>query len=224
MKKLVIALTVIIALCSVASANVLLTANPLGAGKMGWLAAGQYDSNVGANATLMGAGAFLGYGVMDKLDVFGKVGYGSYGNLGGVIGGPSSGTAIGLGVAARYQFLAENAKDMPVSVAGLLGYSSSTATLNYVGFTGVGTTGDIGVGAVVSKVMSTWVPYGALVYHSLTSNPGAVTGTNLEIALGTQMLLSKTSAVIGEVTLNSMSSGGANTSDTQISLGYTAKI
>ena len=127
------------------------------------------------------------------------------------------------GVAARYQLLAENAKDMPVSVAAVLGYQASTATVNYLLGSGQAVQGDIGLGAIVSKVMVPWVPYGAVVYHSL--NQGAAgTGSNVEIAVGSQMALSKTSAIIGEVSLNSITIGGASASDTQISLGYTAKI
>lgn len=220
MKKLVLVFAFIIALSAVASASVLQTANPLGAGKMGWLAAGEYDSNMGSNATLIGAGGFLGYGVMDKLDIYGKLGYGAYGNLGGLLGAPTSGSAITVGVAAKYQLLAENAKDMPVSVAAVLGYQASTTTLNYLLGSGQGVQGDIGIGAIVSKIIVPWVPYGAFVYHSLNQNAGAATGSSTEIVVGTQMLLSKSSAVIGEVSLNSSS----GTSNTQISLGYTAKI
>jgi len=221
MKKLILAITVIIAISTVASASVLQNANTLGAGKMGWLAAGEYDSNMGGNETLMGAGGYLAYGVMKNLDVFGKIGYGSYGNL---PAGISSQTAMMVGIAGKYQLLSENGKDMPVSVSALLGYQGSTATVNTILGSGQAVMGDIGIGAVVSKVLVPWVPYGALVYHSLLTNPGSITGTNLEIVVGTQMLLSKTSAVIGEVSLNSISSGGATTSNTQISLGYTAKI
>lgn len=207
-------------MASFASASVLVTANPMGAGKLGWLAAGQYDSNMGGNATLLGGGGFLAYGATDKLDIYGKLGYGTYGNL--TAGWTQS--VIMVGVAAKYQLLAENGKNMPVSVAALLGYQPSTVSWGVAGFSGQVVQGDIGIGAVVSKVMVPWVPYGALVYHSLTTNPGAATGTNLELAVGSQMLLSKTSAVIGEVSLNSMSTGGVTTSDTQISLGYSAKI
>jgi len=222
MKKFILAITVIIAISTVASASVLQSANTLGAGKMGWLAAGEYDSKpiMGSDATVIGAGGYLAYGVMDKLDVFGKVGYGSYSNLGAGI----TGSSMIFGVAAKYQLLAENAKNMPVSVAAVLGYQPSTTTFNFGGASAQAVTGDLGIGAIVSKVMVPWVPYGAVVYHSLAGNPGATTGTNLELVVGTQMLLSKTSAVIGEVSLNSMSSGGATASNTQISLGYTAKI
>ena len=220
MKKLVLIFGVILALSSVVSAEVLLTANPMGAGKMGWLAAGRYDSNIGGNATVIGAGGFLGYGVTDKLDIYGKLGYGSYGNLPAGL----TANAIMLGLAAKYQLVAENGKDMPVSVAAVLGYQPSTVTASFGGLSAQAVQGDIGFGAIVSKVIVPWVPYGALVFHSLTVNPGATTGSNLEIVAGTQMLLSKTSAVIGEVSLNSISSGGASTSNTQISLGYTAKI
>ncbi|MFA5097777.1 MAG: hypothetical protein WC490_04025 [Candidatus Margulisiibacteriota bacterium] len=221
MKRIVLAIAVVVALSSVVSAEILLTASPLGAGKMGWLAAGRYDTNIGANVTQISGGGFLGYGVMDKLDVFAKVGYGTQS---GLPVGLSSSSGIMMGLAARYQFLAENKKDMPVSVAGVLGYQSSTVTSNITGLGSFQTVqGDIGVGAIVSKVIVPWVPYGALVYHSLNQGAG-VTGSNVEIAVGSQMALSTSSAIIGEVALNSITIGGASVSDTQISLGYTAKL
>ena len=74
MKKILLALTIIAVITSVASASVLVTANPIGQGKWGWLAAGQYDSNAGLSATQIGAGGYVGYGVMDKLDVYAKIG------------------------------------------------------------------------------------------------------------------------------------------------------
>ena len=221
MKKLVIALAVIIVLSAVASADVLLTANSLGAGKLGWLAAGQYNSNMGSNITQMGGGLALGYGVMDKLDVYGNVGYATQAGLPPVL---SSSSGLMFRLMGKYQVLAEG-KDMPVSVAGLAEYQTATVSYNTVFATsGQTVQGDIGIGAIVSKIMIPWVPYGALVYHSLTSNPGAVTGSDLEIALGSQMLLSRSSAVLGEVSLNSNSSGGATFTNTQISLAYMAKI
>lgn len=224
MKKVLLALVAVVLMASFASASVLQSANTLGAGKMGWVVAGEYDGNIwGGNETLIGGGGFLAYGVTDQLDVIGKVGYGSYGNVTPI--GIDSASVMMLGVAAKYQLLAENATNMPVSVAALVGYQPSTTTVNTALGSGQLTLGDLGVGAVVSKVMAPWVPYGALVYHSLTSNPGATTATNLEIVLGTQMLLSKTSAIIGEVSLNSNTpSVGAAFTNTQISLGYTAKI
>ncbi len=217
MKKLILALAVIIAISAVASADVLNTANTLGAGKMGWLAAGRYDSNPGGiSATMMGAGGFMGYGVMDKLDVYGKIGYGTYSNL---PLGLSSSSGMVLGLAAKYQVLAEGT-DMPVSVAGVLGYQASTVTSNTILGSFQTVQGDIAIGAIASKVIVPWVPYGALVYHSLGQG---VTGSNMEIVVGSQMLLSETSAVIGEISLNSVSLGGTY-SNTQISVGYTSKI
>lgn len=223
MKKILLALVAVVLMASFASASVLQSANTLGAGKMGWLVAGEYDGNIwGGNETLIGGGGFLAYGVTNQLDIIGKVGYGAYGNM---AAGVDSASVVMFGVAAKYQLLAENATNMPVSVAALVGYQPSTGTVNTALGSGQLTLGDLGVGAVVSKVMAPWVPYGALVYHSLTSNPGATTATNLEVVLGTQMLLSGSSAIIGEVSLNSNTpSGGASFTNTQISLGYTAKI
>ena len=221
MKKIILTLVLIMITSSLASANVLMTANSLGAGKIGWLIDGKYDSNTQStgNVTFTGVGGFLGYGLTEKLDIFGELGYGTYGNL------PSglSAREIMLGLAAKYQLVTESG-DMPVSVAALLAFQPSTATLTLGSASGQAVQDDISLGAIVSKVTGPWAPYGALVYHSFTTNPGATTGTNLEIALGSQMHLSKASALVGEVSLNSISTGGTSFSDTQVSLGYTAKI
>jgi hypothetical protein len=225
MKKILLVLAIIIVISSAASASVLVTASPLGQGKWGYLLGGQYDMVSAANSNLYGLGGFLGYGVLGNMDVYGKLGYGVYCNLPTAAGSPTSASALITGLALKYTFLQENAKTNPVSVAGLLGYQTTTVTWNYLLGSAQTAAGDIGIGAVVSKVLVPWVPYGALVYHSLNSNTAGVatSGSNIEVAVGTQMLLSKSSAIIGELSYNSFSLGTTYT-DTQISIAYSAKI
>ncbi len=220
MKKAILVILALITLTAFANASVLQNANTLGAGKMGWLIAVEYDNNLGGvSETLTGVGGYLAYGVMDKLDIFGKVGYGTVSNL---PLGVNSANSIVVGVVAKYQLL-EESKNMPVAVAAVAGYQAVTGNFSTPLGSGQTVNGDMGVGAVVSKLMIPWVPYGAVVYHSLPS--GGTTDTNLELVVGTQMLLSKTSAVVGEVSLNSYTpSGGTSYSNTQISLAYSAKI
>jgi hypothetical protein len=224
MKKLIVSIIAVLALCSMASASVLITANPLGAGKMGWLAAGEYDMNSQANMNMYGVGGFLGYGINGNLDLYAKLGYGINPS---VALGLSSMNDLSMGLALKYTFINESqtAGGSSVSLAGVLGYQADTVT---AGITGAGNTvsaqGDIGVGLIVSKIMVPWVPYGAAVYHSLNVNPGSVTGTRTEVAVGTQMLLSKNSAIVGEFSYNSFGGNVGSFTNNQLSLAYSAKI
>lgn len=217
MKKVLLALMAVLLTASLASAEVLVTANTLGAGKWGYLGALRYGMNSTANSNSYALGGFGAYGVMDNLDVYGKVGYGIGAN-------PPAGlttNGITLGLAAKY-LLVNESKSMPVSIAALAGYQTTTTNYNFTGFSAQTAVGDIGVGAVASKLMIPWVPYFAAVYHSL-NNAGA-TGSNVELAVGTQMLLSRTSAVVGEFSYNSYNWSGATNTDSQISVAYSAKI
>lgn len=226
MKRIALALVICLAIASMAAAEVLVTANPMGKGQMGWLAGGRYDTNVmgslASNVTMISAGGYFGYGVMDNMDVYAKIGYGTAGNLPAVV---STSNGMVLGLAGKYTFMKES-KDFPVTLAVAAGYQASTVNMNLnFGFPAQQSVmGDIGIGVIASKVMVPYVPYGAVNYHSLTTNPGATTGSEIEIAAGTQFLLSKSTAVVGELCLQSITSGGATNSNTQISVAYTAKI
>lgn len=221
MKKIVLALLIIFSIATLASADVLLTASPIGAGKWAVLGAGRYDMNSQANSNMYGAGGFVGYGIMDKLDVYAKIGY-------GILANPVAGltaNGISLGIAGKYTFLTENNKDMPVSLAGVLGYQADTSNFNFTGFPTTQTVrGDIGGGIIVSKMMIPWIPYFAAIYHNLAQNPGAATGSRIEAALGTYMALSKASAIVGEFSYNSYSMAGTTWTNNQISLAYSQKI
>jgi opacity protein-like surface antigen len=215
MKKILLALVAVILMASFASASVLVPANTLGAGKWGYLGAAGYAMNSVANSNSYSIGGFGAYGVMDNLDVYVKAGYGLPANA---VAGVTM-NAIQLGLAAKYLIVSES-KDMPVSVAALAGYQTTTTNMT-APITTQFALGDLGAGVVVSKVMVPWVPYGAAVYHSL--NDGTTTGSNVEVAIGTQMLLSKSSAIVGEFSYNSISMGGTST-ESKISLAYSAKI
>ncbi len=215
MKKILLALVAVVLMASFASASVLVPANTLGAGKWGYLGAAGYSMSSVANSNIYSVGGFGAYGVMDNLDVYLKAGY-------GLPADPPTGVtanAVQLGLAAKYLLVSES-KDMPVSVAALAGYQTTTFNVT-APITMQTATGDLGGGVVVSKVMVPWVPYGAAVYHSL--NDGTTTGSSVEIAIGTQMLLSKSAAIVGEFSYNSITMGGSST-ESKISLAYSAKI
>lgn len=216
MKKIISAIFVFVAIASLAGATVLVPANTLGAGKWGYLGAASYGISSIANSNFYAVGGFGAYGVTDNLDVYAKVGY-------GVPSNPPAGvtsSAIEIGVAAKYLIVPES-KDMPVSVSAVAGYQTKTTSIT-APITMQTVEGDLGVGVIASKVMIPWVPYVALVYHSLNSSN--VTGKNLELALGAQMLLSRSSAIVGEYSYNSIDWSGATSTVSKISVAYSAKL
>jgi hypothetical protein len=157
MRVFVASLVLGIMLVSVASAELLSTALPLGQGKWAVEGAGLLDSNVNNNMTPIGAatltmntiGGYVGYGITDKLDAYLQYGSSS------VAGGPTiNGTVVAaiahipalaalpgsvasgqtmstIGLTAKYTFIQEG-KGLPVTVAGGLGYR----TINFTQISG----------------------------------------------------------------------------------------
>ncbi|KPJ64077.1 hypothetical protein AMJ44_13400, partial [candidate division WOR-1 bacterium DG_54_3] len=77
MRALLVSLLLIIFMTSIASAELLTTANPIGQGKWAVLGAGIRDSNlgdIGSDTTLTSYGAYLGYGITDALDAYLQIG------------------------------------------------------------------------------------------------------------------------------------------------------
>ncbi len=215
MKKIISVLVFTLFVIASANAEVMVTANPLGQGALGWLGAAQSNATTTANSNSYNLGGFIGYGINDKLDVFGKLAYGTGSNTPSGI----SANGIEIGVAAKY--LLATAKDMPADLAVGLSYKSKTTTLSGL-VSSQTVVGDLAVAVIASKVIIPWVPYCALAYHSLSSS--GTTGSNLELALGGQMLLSASSAVMGEIAFNNENWSGATSTSTQITVGYNAKI
>ncbi len=220
MKKVLVAIVLVLAVATAASAEVLSTANTLGAGSWGWLGAGQYTSTTVANSNSYGIGGYIGYGILDNLDIYAKLGYGIGAN-------PAAGVTvngINQGLSVKYSLI--SGMDAPFSLALGATFKTTTTSASFGGaVVSHSVEGDLGLGLVASKIMVPWVPYAAVAYHSLNMNTGAATGSKLELAVGTQMLLSASSAIIGEIDLQSTTWGGAAaTTATQISLGYSAKI
>ncbi len=203
---------------SAASAELFVTANPLGQGRWGGLLGYMSASNLGG-VSGMGAGmigGYAGYGITDSLDAFLKAG--SLNVTGLPAGVTSSSTIIGL--ALKYAILKEGA-DMPVSLAAGLGYQSWNTTAS-AGAGGNSTTSDLGAGVVVSKVMAPFIPYGGFQYKNLTT--AGVTTTSMELTLGSAVAWSEQGAVFVEYTSQSQSAAGANWSQSQIGAGVGYKI
>jgi hypothetical protein len=203
---------------SAASAELLVTANPLGQGKWAVLGAAFQDSNVMNNSsyTALSVGGYAGYGITDKLDAYLQLGQAT---LSGLPAGVSAST-MGYGLSLKYGILDEAAA--PVSVSVGAGYKLLTSKM-----TGLadGSGNQLLVGIGVSKVMAPFVPYGGVAYRSTSAGfaGGVGDSTQLDVTIGSAIAWSTQGAVFVEYTLQSMTpstaSGIANHSSGQIALG-----
>ena len=206
---------------SVASAELLTTANPIGKGSWAVMGAGVQDQNVSNQSgyKMTTFGGYVGYGVTDKLDVYLNA---SSGNLDGLPAGLTmSMTSIGLN--GKYTIL-EEGKDMPVSVALGLGYKSAPVKSSAaVGGDYNGTQMMGGVG--VSKMIIPFVPYAALAYRSSAFDVGAgnMDFTQMDITVGTAVAWSTQGAVFVEYTNQAVTGKNtavvANHTSGQIAIG-----
>jgi hypothetical protein len=213
MKRFAIGLLVVAMFISAASAELLVTANPLGQGKWGVLGSYLADSNLqGFGLTNLSAstiGGYVGYGVMDKLDLYVQAGSMTVGNL--PAGNTSTGT--GYGLSAKYAIMDETA-NMPAVALGV-GYKLLTSTTN-----GTATGGNqIVAGIGVSKMMVPFIPYAGLTYRGTNYN-GFTTGVQTDLTVGTAIAWSKQGAVLVEYTSQMVDpNGAANYTAGQIAAG-----
>ncbi|MFA6430799.1 MAG: hypothetical protein WCV91_00225 [Candidatus Margulisiibacteriota bacterium] len=216
MKNLIALLLSAAFLISAASAEVLITANPLKQGKWGILGAYLSDSNLAGGATATSPGLYVGYGLTNNLDLFFTAGQSTFGNIGIV---PSKTTGYGLSL--KYGLFEESAS-MPVSVALGVGSKLLTNDLN----NGAVLTGgnQVLAGVIVSKMMIPFVPYTGLTYRGTTFN-GASTQVQTDLTIGTAIAWSMQGAVYLEYTLQSITpNGAANYTANQIGLGVGYKL
>ncbi|MBU0630087.1 MAG: hypothetical protein KKC80_04115 [Candidatus Margulisbacteria bacterium] len=222
MKK--IALTLVLALCvaSLASAELLVTANPLGQGKMAFSGAYVLDSNYqnSSGMSLGSIGGYFGYGITDKLDAYAQLGSATASGLPVGISGMS---ATGYGASLKYTIIDEGT-DIPVSVALGGGYKSFN---NKTTVTGLGditsTASQIMLGVGVSKVMAPLVPYGAIAYRSNSVSTANSNSTQIDLTIGTAIAWSMQGAVMIEYTMQSITpqAGGSYTgSEIAASVAY----
>ena len=204
-----------------ASAEVLTTANPIGAGK--WAVLGAYlsessfgGSNSGISASTIGG--YAGYGLNAQTDLFVTLGEMTTGSI-TVPGGSYKIANTAIGCAAKYALMAESAS-MPVSVSAGIGYKALSATTDPASTTTNGSQVYGGIG--VSKTMAPFVPYCGLTYRSTGGDIG--TTTQLDLTVGTAIAWSKQGAVFAEYTMQSITPNvGSAYTDPQIALavGYT---
>jgi hypothetical protein len=218
MKKFLVAVLFLSLAVSLASAETLLTANPIGQGKWGVLGAVVQDANVMNNSSygMLTIGGYAGYGITNQLDVL--LSLGSANVTGLPAGASASGTSMGLSL--KYAVLSEGA-NIPVSVGVLGGFKSIASKM-----TGQSDQTDsqmiLGVG--VSKVMAPFVPYGGIAYRSDTVS-GTALSTQLDLTVGSAIAWSTQGAVYAEYTMQSITpNGGSSYNSGQLALGVGYKI
>jgi len=222
MRKLSVLFLLTIIMVSVASAELLSTANPIGKGGWAVLGAGVQDNNYsgipGTSWTLTTIGGYVGYGITDKLDAYLQLGSATVGGL--PAGVSASGT--GIGVNAKYTLLSE--ENAPVSVAVGAGYKSTSSKMTGAPDS-TGTQILIGIG--VSKLIIPFIPYGALSYRQ-TKSEGNDVSTQLDITVGSAVAWSTQGAVFVEYTNQAFTpasgTGLGNYTSGQIAIGVGYKI
>jgi hypothetical protein len=220
MRALFAILLSFILLTSIASAEMMLTASPLGQGSWGFLGSALQDTDWGNNSglTLTTLGGYVGYGILDNLDGYIQIGLGTAGGTLPVGLSSASGTAYG-GV-VKYTVLDE----APVSVAVAGGAKAIKTEMKAVAPGGTTTMNNtqILIGANVSKMMAPFVPYGGAVYRSTS---GDSEGTQIDITVGSVIAFMANAGVYVEYTLQSITpKGGSNYSSGQIGVGVGATI
>jgi hypothetical protein len=227
MKRLVLCSLIALMFVAAASAEMLITANPIGQGK--WAGLVGYFSDFGLQAggltglTQATIGAYGGYGITDKLDVFVEAGQATVGSLPVGPGIPTAVKTTGYGLNLKYAVMGESAT-MPVSVSVGAGYK--TLAQDATSALGTATTNgnQIKVGVGVSKIMAPFCPYAGLGYRS-NSSGGAAVSSQIDLTVGTAMAWSKQGAVLVEYTMQSITpNGGTAYSAGQISAGVAYTI
>ena len=216
MRALLAVLLSVILLTSISSADMLVTANPIGAGKWAVMGAVVQDSNLlnTSGQTLLTIGGYVGYGLMEQLDLYVQAGMGNAAGLpAGVEGSATSG-----GLNVKYAIMQE----APVSVAVGAGAKAVSMTTKIGGASTTNSGTQISIMAGVSKVMAPFVPYGGVAYRSTSGDVGDA--TQMDATVGSAIAWSEQGAVFVEYTLQSITpKGGSAYSSGQIGagVGYT---
>jgi hypothetical protein len=222
MKRLVLCSLIALMFVAAASAELLVTANPMGQGKWGFLGAVLQDSNFNNSTanSLQTVAGYVAYGVTDKCDVYLQLANGSETGLGAGI----TNTVGAQGLAVKYAVMSEG-KDMPVTVSVGAGYKTmSVVTVAPAPFGGTTNGNQLGVAVEASKIMAPFVPYAGLTYRS-TSLGGAAASTQIDLTVGTAIAWSMQGAVLVEATAQSITpNGGSAYSSTQVAAGVAYKI
>ena len=200
MKKLLVIALFLSLSATLASAEILTTANPIGQGKIAVLGGYLQDQNYSnmSGWTLGTIAGYAGYGIIEGLDAYLQLGSST------VSGG--SGTTSGYGASVKYTLLNESPA-IPVAVAVGAGYKF----LNFSNFTGTpnlnGNQAQLGL--IVSKVMAPFAPYCGVAYRKTTAN-AADAVTQMDLTVGSAIAWSAQGAVLLEYTVQSITTAVTN--------------
>jgi hypothetical protein len=174
MKKILLALFVCLLFTSLASADIMMTACPLGKGKWSVMPGAMVDFNyasMGSNAYMQMVA--LGVGLNDRLDAYVSAGVG-YSAKTGMMGTMSMNSyALNL----KYTMLAENLTQ-PVSLAlngGIKSMPMSMTSMNQM---------QESVGLIVSKMVNNFNPYAGVTYRTTTQSYGNYSQIDYTIGAG----------------------------------------
>ena len=228
MRTLSILFLLVVFMASIASAELLTTANTNGQGKFAVEGVWIQDSNLMnlTDWTATSYGGYVSYGVLDNLDVILQYGIASVGGIPAAWNTEITGTAMGL--ALKYGILKEGA-DMPVSVAAAAQYKSISTTTKTTGAPDDKSDGSqMAIGFGVSKIIVPFVPYAGVAYRT-DSADSTEQSTQIDITIGTAIAWSEQGAVLIEYTSQSITDkvsgaiGGDHTSG-QIAAGIAYRI
>jgi len=216
MKKIFFAVSICLLLASLASAELMMSACPLGKGKWGLMPGAMVDFNYAA----MGGNSYMmmdsfGYGLNDRVDLYGTLGVG-YSARTGVMN-PMTMTSYALDL--KYSIWSENLTT-PYSLAANFGLKSmpmSMTSMNQM-------QGSLGL--VVSKMMGNFNPYAGLTYRSTRQGYGDFSQVDWTIGTGIGPM-DKMLTIEYTLQLYSVASGtslatlvnGNNYSSSQITIG-----
>ena len=210
MKKVLAVVLFVVFAASLASAELLTTANSVGKGKWAFLGSGLQDQNFGNSSvtSLTTIGGYIGYGINEKLDAYFQAGQST-------ISGVSS-TGTGMGLNLKYTML-EEGRDVPVTVAAGAGYKS----MNW----STGTNGSqLSLAAGISRVWSYVIPYSGLAYRK-NSVSGNDISSQIDLTVGSAVPWQNMGAFFVEYTLQTITPNGAsNYSSSQIGAGFGTRL
>ncbi len=236
-KTLFFALALIMVLAISSFADVSFnTANSVGVGK--WAVLGLYGSNhIGSGPgqaadlsylDMTNLGVRAEYGVMENLDLLAAYSMDTLPNLVSKFPNPlatvkvTAANTMGLGV----KYSCYKATDMiPVDCAVGFGYQSSVQTFTGMANAGVTT---YALAGIFSKKMGMYVPYGAIVYKSLTQNaqPGSssIGGIGLQLNIGCYVGVADNQAVAIEYNTENDKWTDATVANTNMNNAYSNSV
>jgi len=216
MKKILFVLTVCLLLASLASAEIMMVACPLGKGKLGLMPGAMADFNyagMGSNSYMMMDS--LGFGLQDKLDVYLSAGVG-YSARTGMMGTMSM---LSYALNLKYTLLSENLTQ-PFSLAvngGLKSMPMSMTTMNQM-------QGSLGL--IVSKMINNFTPYAGATYRTSRQTYGDFGQIDYTIGTGIgpmdkMLMIEYTLQTISVASGSSFAAliGGTNYTSSQIAIG-----